>query len=34
MSQVSFYTPWKDKKTFGIFMFSEGIEEDQWHEID
>ena len=30
---VSFHTPWKHQKTRGFFMFSGGIEWDQWHEI-
>ena len=29
---VSFYTPWKHKKTSGFRMFLGGIEKDQWHE--
>ena len=32
MSLVSFNTPWKHQKTFG-FLFSEGIERDQYHEM-
>ena len=32
MPLVSFDTPWKHQKTFG-FLFSGGIERDQWHEM-
>ena len=31
MPVVSFYTPWKYQKTAGFFIFSEGIEKDQWN---
>ena len=31
---ISFYTPWKQQKTYCFLMFSEGIERDQWHEMD
>ena len=30
---ASFYTPWKNQKTFGFLMFSGDIERDQWHEM-
>ena len=35
MPLVPFYTPWNHQKTRGFLMFSEeGIERDQWHEMD
>ena len=33
MPLVSFYAPWKHKKTKGFFMFSGHIVRDQWHEV-
>ena len=30
---VSFYTPWKQQKTFGFLMFSGGIEKVQWYKM-
>ena len=33
MSMVSFYTSWKPKKKLLFFMFSKGMEKEQWHEI-
>ena len=33
MPLVSYYMPWKHEKTFGFFMFSGGVERNQWHEI-
>ena len=27
---VPFYTPWKDEKTFGFLIFSEGIKIEHW----
>ena len=34
MSLVSFYNPSKHQKTRGFFMFSGGVERDQWHEME
>ena len=33
MPLVSFFTPWKPKKTSGSVIFSGGIERDQWYEM-
>ena len=33
MPLLSFYTPWKHRKTRGLLMFSEVIERNQWHEM-
>ena len=33
MPLVSFYTPWKHKKSFDFLLFSGGIETDQWLEM-
>ena len=33
MLLISFYTPWKHKKTIGFLMFLGGIERDQWHKM-
>ena len=33
MPLISFYNPWKHKKTRAFLMFSRGIEGYQWHEV-
>ena len=33
MLLVSFYTPWKHQKSFGLLIYSIDIKNDQWHEI-
>ena len=33
MPLVFFYTPWKHQETFGLLMFSMGIEQNQSHEM-
>ena len=33
MSLVSYFTPWKQKKTSDFFMFSGGIERNQGYEM-
>ena len=34
MPLVSFYSPWKQQKSRGSFIFLGGIEREQWHEMD
>ena len=31
---ITFYTPWKHQKQRGFLMFSDGIEREQWLEMD
>ena len=33
MPLVSFYTPWKHRKTRSFQAFSEGLVRNQWHEM-